>query len=44
MKYYNFFFIFIQLLVIIIISSESTAKNKNGLTSPVVSKLLRYLY
>ncbi|XP_050057700.1 uncharacterized protein LOC114123685 [Aphis gossypii] len=34
MKNYNFF-MFIKLLFIIIISSESTAKNKNGLTSPV---------
>lgn len=43
MKNYNFF-MFIKLLVIVIISSESTAKNKNGPTSPVVSKLLRYPY
>ncbi|XP_027842577.2 uncharacterized protein LOC126550058 [Aphis gossypii] len=34
MKNYNFF-MFIKLLIIIIICSESTAKNKNGLTSPV---------
>lgn len=43
MKNFNFF-MFIKLLVIIIISSESIAKNKNGLTTPIVSKLLRYPY